>query len=403
MATATPMRKRPSLDFSVTGLVFCSMMMFMGLAAINSQANLLFGVFGLMIGILLVSGIISRIVLRKLEVRRILPDHAIAARPMTISYAVRNRKHWWPSLSLTIAELEASEAFTRQPTAYVMHVAAGMSAVVPVTLVCKRRGLHTLGRHQLSSSFPFGFIKRAIVQNLNEQLLVFPPMGEVDNRLITLFRSAQATGVTVKPRAGGQDEFFGTRQYRAGDPPRSIHWRRSATGLATRGPLVAKEMTHVSPPRLMIVVDNFRPNRSLGAAADAERAIATAASLVHEANLRDLQAGVTVWEGPGTGVTVLPPGRGKRHRLEALTLLARLPLNDEADIPLLLSAAQSTKGQGITIVLVTPHTMSSRSGESHAPVVVPCGTEGLRNGFVRFDETVDFESLMPIDQEPEPA
>ena len=42
------------------------MMMFMGLAAMNSQANLLFGVFGLMIGILLVSGVISRIVLRAL-------------------------------------------------------------------------------------------------------------------------------------------------------------------------------------------------------------------------------------------------------------------------------------------------------------------------------------------------
>ena len=37
------------------------MMMFMGLAAMNSQANLLFGVFGLMIGILLVSGVISRL------------------------------------------------------------------------------------------------------------------------------------------------------------------------------------------------------------------------------------------------------------------------------------------------------------------------------------------------------
>ena len=54
-------RRKPALDFSLTGLVYCAMMMFMGLAAINSQANLLFGVFGLMIGILLVSGVISRI------------------------------------------------------------------------------------------------------------------------------------------------------------------------------------------------------------------------------------------------------------------------------------------------------------------------------------------------------
>ena len=69
------MRRRPSLDFSLTGLVYCSMMLFMGLAAMNSQANLLFGVFGLMIGILLVSGVISRFVLRGMEVSRILPEH----------------------------------------------------------------------------------------------------------------------------------------------------------------------------------------------------------------------------------------------------------------------------------------------------------------------------------------
>ena len=63
--STTPVRRRPSLDFSVTGVVYISMMLFMGLAAINSQANLLFGVFGLMIGVLLVSGIISFVVLSR--------------------------------------------------------------------------------------------------------------------------------------------------------------------------------------------------------------------------------------------------------------------------------------------------------------------------------------------------
>src|SRR5947199_127686 len=76
-ATATVVHRKPSLDFSITGLVYCSMMMFMGLAAMNSQASLLFGVFGLMIGILLVAGVISKIVLRRLELHRILPELAV--------------------------------------------------------------------------------------------------------------------------------------------------------------------------------------------------------------------------------------------------------------------------------------------------------------------------------------
>ncbi|MGE5609803.1 MAG: hypothetical protein ACM359_11150, partial [Bacillota bacterium] len=70
----------------MTGLIYTLMMLFMGLAAINSQANLLFGVFGLMIGVLLVSGLISRMVLRRLEVRRVLPDHIVVGQPTTFQY-----------------------------------------------------------------------------------------------------------------------------------------------------------------------------------------------------------------------------------------------------------------------------------------------------------------------------
>src|SRR3954466_12941465 len=88
----TPVRRKPSLDFSITGLVFCSMMMFMGLAAINSQANLLFGVFGLMIGVLLVSGWISRRVLKKLVVHRVMPETAVVGQPTTLTYEFTNTK-----------------------------------------------------------------------------------------------------------------------------------------------------------------------------------------------------------------------------------------------------------------------------------------------------------------------
>src|SRR3954454_10290225 len=97
-ATATVMHRKPRLDFSVTGLVYCSMMMFMGLAAMNSQANLLYGVFGLMIGILLVSGVVSKIVLRKPTVHRRLPELALVGQPTTVTYEFVNEKRFWPSL-----------------------------------------------------------------------------------------------------------------------------------------------------------------------------------------------------------------------------------------------------------------------------------------------------------------
>src|SRR5215207_9256779 len=99
-ASATPVRRKPSLDFSLTGLVYCSMMMFMGLAAINSQANLLFGVFGLMIGVLVISGFISRIVLRRLRITRQIPESMVVGEVASIVYEFANNKRFWPSLSV---------------------------------------------------------------------------------------------------------------------------------------------------------------------------------------------------------------------------------------------------------------------------------------------------------------
>src|ERR1044072_8039437 len=89
--------RKPSLNFTLTGFVYSIMMLFMGLAAINSQANLLFAVFGLMIGILLISGTISRMVLRRLKVQRILPEHGVVGARTTFQYEFENGKRFWPS------------------------------------------------------------------------------------------------------------------------------------------------------------------------------------------------------------------------------------------------------------------------------------------------------------------
>src|SRR5215212_4226205 len=179
-------KRKPSLDFSVTGLIYTCMMLFMGLAAINSQANLLFGVFGLMIGVLIIAGFISRIVLRRLEVRRLFPDYVVVGEAASMQYEFQNKKRYWPSLSVTVSELSASDAFTRQPQAYLLHAAAGMTAHVPMLFIPKRRGLHVLEKFQLSTSFPFGFIKRALDRKHRETVLVYPPLAEVDGKLLSL-------------------------------------------------------------------------------------------------------------------------------------------------------------------------------------------------------------------------
>ena len=105
---------------------------------------------------------ISRLVLKRLGVSRSLPEHGCVGHPLTLTYLVANGKRYWPSLSVSVAELDGVEAFTTQPQAYMLHAAPRTTASVPALVIPKRRGLHELNAYQVATSFPFGFVKRAI-------------------------------------------------------------------------------------------------------------------------------------------------------------------------------------------------------------------------------------------------
>ena len=438
---ATPVRRRPSLDFSITGLVYCSMMMFMGLAAVNTQANLLFGVFGLMIGVLIVAGMISRVVLRRLKVTRLLPEHAVVGKPTTLMYEFTNTKRFWPSFSVTLGELDAAEAFVKQPLAYMLHTAPRTTASVPTEVLPKRRGLHVFDRYQLSTSFPFGFIKRALDRREHETVLIFPAMAQVDPKLLQLCRSADRSGATMRPRRGGDDEFYGVKEFRQGENPRSIYWRRSAR----TGVLVSKEMTQVSPPKLILVVDTFLRDRSVAEHVGVEKTIAMATSLASHALEAGLMVGLFAWGGPldvtsnaastkpgangkgdspsrsrkstatatsnghgtsnGNGSPAgnwlgVAPNRGKRHRVDVLAQLAQLPLNTVKDTQAALDASREWFKSGATPVLVTPREIQVGLGEQVRSSLVVLSAAQSEKWF-SFDPGIDFSRSMPWNQQPE--
>lgn len=395
---ATLVRQRLGIDFSFTTVVFVSMMLFMGLAAVNSQANLLFGVFGLMLGILLVSGIISRFVLKRLAVRRILPEYGSVGQPLWLEYQVTNEKRFWPSLSISIAELDGVEAFTTQPQGYMLHAAARMTASVPAPVVPKRRGLHEFDRYQVSTSFPFGFVKRAITARHKDVMLIHPALAVVDPRLLRMCRSADMTGETIRPQSGGADEFYGVKEYRRGDNPKWIYWRRSARS----GTLVSKEMTRVSPPRIVLLLDTYAgPSASWDSLAAVERSIAQAASLSAVALSSGLSVGLCVWSGEWL---LLPPTRGKRHSEDLLSVFARLPRNASHGLEELLERGQSMLHAATTPIVFTPREIDIKAVEKGrgGMIVIPAAS-AQASGWFTFGAAVDFTHAMPPDQIGQPS
>lgn len=392
--SVTPVRRKPSLDFSITGLIYCSMMMFMGLAAINSQANLLFGVFGLMIGILLVSGIISRMMLRGMRVQREMPETAAVGHPVTLTYHFVNNKRFWPSVSICMSELDGAQGFVRQPQSYLMHAAGGSQAEVPTEVVPKRRGMVGFDRYQISTSFPFGFIKRAVERRTVDTVVIFPAIGRVDPRLVEMCLPAEKTGPTMRPRRGGMDEVYGLKEYRRGENPRWIYWKRSAR----TGVLVSKEMTQVAPPRLVLLVDTCISDPSPARREAVERVIAMAASLASHVLGQGVSVGVYAWSGDWKGI---PPARGKRQRKDVLAFLALLPINTAHGPADLTERSAEIMESGSTAVLLTPQQSDRTLGDlSRSQILALSISDPQTLAWFTFDATVDFARCGPLDADP---
>ena len=80
-----------------------------GAAAVNGGINLLFLVFGMMIFLILASGVLSELCLRGLEVTRRPPSAIHAGTPYLMGIAVRNGKRRLPTFSLEVEDLVAGQ------------------------------------------------------------------------------------------------------------------------------------------------------------------------------------------------------------------------------------------------------------------------------------------------------
>ena len=335
---------------TLPGLIYLGITTFVMVAALNSGTNLLYIAFGIMTGAFVASAFLSALSLRGMDARRVMTDHVVAGEPAIIQYQLTNKKRFWPCFALRVMEHGGAgggggldTALSEVPQGYTLHIPPGKTASVMTRLVAEHRGLIHLADIRLVCSFPLGFVKRTLLLHRPEELVVYPRIGTLNRHLALHCRDSAESGTMTSSVRRGNDEFYGLREYRAGDNIRSIHWRSTAR----TGQLTIREMSANAPPQLIVVLDlrHWREDPAAlitpdspdhgGGGGKIERAIELAATVLCYAFLENFAAALAV-AGSGTDIPPIPQmGREARATLlHQLAILNPEKISDNSAFPL---------------------------------------------------------------------
>jgi hypothetical protein len=158
------------------------------------------------------------------------------------------------------------------------------------------------------------------------ELVVFPALG----RLLTRINFSEAVTDIHGGNGGrlrGDGEYYGVREYRAGDNPRRIHWRRSAQS----GRLMIREMAQSGENQLWCVLDTSVAPGDVGQARRLELIISAAATVICDALESGARVGLIC---NGEPLVVMPPAAGRACRPRLLRELAIRGSHHDDDLAL---------------------------------------------------------------------
>ncbi len=335
---------RIRLRLTMAGWIFLGATAMVAATAVNSGLALLFVMFGCMLGALYVSAALSRRMIAAVGARRDLPARCRQSQRVRVGYLLRPARRGGACLALRVAELGARGL--KLPAAWCGHLASDGEHLSRTETIPSRRGRVRLGAFRVSTTFPFGLVAASRDFRQEDSLLVWPARGSL---IGSLLHKGEAETASPAPsvRAGGQDEFYGLREYRLGDNARWIHWRRSAG----RTEPVIREMSRPRPRTLWVVIDAQLPDRSVAAVRRRERAIRFAGTLIEDTLAAGYRVGAAL--AYGERPVVLAPADRRAQRQRLLDALADIDDHTTCQLPEVLGRLRHTWLRHAHVVVIS--------------------------------------------------
>ena len=256
-----------TLSFTKEGKRFIAILFVIGIAAINTGNNLLYLVVAMMLSIIVISGILSESTLRGIEVKRAMPGHIFAGRPVMVKWSISNIKRVFPSFSITISEIPPSPPFDKggksltpplekgdtggftSESGYIIKLPARASVTHTHSYTFNNRGLHKLEGFKIKTRFPFGFFLKGRRLFAAADVLVYPNIKPIRQTTAAGFLKSGEAPEKIK---GHSANLYNIRDYTLMDDSRIIHWKSTAKTAR----LMAKEFEQEGGKRVKIVFSN---------------------------------------------------------------------------------------------------------------------------------------------------
>ena len=296
------------LKFTREGKYFVALTLGIGFAAINTGNNLLYLLLGMMMSLIIGSGVLSELSLRGLTVRRLVPDRIFAGTPFLMGIALHNPRRRLPSFSIEVEDMLRGKALERR--CYFLKTPAGRTQNTSYRHSFDRRGAYAFSGFRVSTRFPFTFFRKSREWDDADEVIVFPQVFPVTPPQ----SDAEAMTEQHSHRLDRRGDFFALREYQEGDDPRDIHWRKSAR----LGRLVLRQHEDQRGRRMAVYLDNHEVEEvlSIDQLDRQERAVSLAASLAKHYIERGYSVSLVTREG---GVQ---DGAGQAHLSRILRCLA---------------------------------------------------------------------------------
>ncbi|MHB1847355.1 MAG: DUF58 domain-containing protein, partial [Deltaproteobacteria bacterium] len=278
------------------GWLYLALTLGLGFAGLNTGNNLVFLACGLMLGMVVASGILSERCLRGLELERQLPASATAGQPTLIGLSIRNTKQ-----SASFGLLVHDRATGGRCQFPLVRACEGESRAYRHTPA--QRGRLELGALRVATRFPFGLFEKSLEVELPASLIVHPaPLP-----CALPHAPARRDGEAAAPEAGRGVDPWELRPHREGDDARAIAWGPSARA----GRLLALERERSDEPFVNLSLPERAPEDAF------EREVSRAAFAA--AQLLARGCAVALWQG---GRPLVPIGSGSPQTARILDTLA---------------------------------------------------------------------------------